>query len=136
MSLVAYNKETGEPVPIGSEVVDFRGDKAILVGIERVNEMRYGGYRSGKVAVECDSYTYSYYDGVFGLEVRETDREPKNCPLCGCSPVGWVGSSGIYYRCPDCNYSGAPSDSWSGARENWNAGITQEYEAEIEEAEE
>lgn len=34
MTLIAYNTKTGEQVPIGSEIVDFRGKKAILIRSE------------------------------------------------------------------------------------------------------
>lgn len=75
MTLVAYDVKTGEPIPIGSGIIDSRGNVAILVEVVRVNEMRYGGYRSGKVVGNWDGYTRCVYDKVFGLEVRNTDWE-------------------------------------------------------------
>lgn len=76
MTLVAYDVKTGEPVPIGSTVINFRGDEATLTSLARVNEQRYGGYRSGKVIVKnSDGSVWDYYDKVFDLEVRNTDWE-------------------------------------------------------------
>ncbi|MGE4212401.1 MAG: hypothetical protein AB7E75_03440 [Candidatus Methanomethylophilaceae archaeon] len=76
MTLVAYDLKTGKQVPLGSKIVDFRGDEATLVSLDRVNEMRYGGYRSGKVTASwADDKIRSVYDGVFDLEVRDAEWE-------------------------------------------------------------
>ena len=72
----AIHAKTGKPVEIGDEITDFRGDKAILVSLDRVNEMRYGGCRSGKVTGRWyDGMLRSVYDGVFGIIVIETNWE-------------------------------------------------------------
>ena len=74
--LRAIDTETGKPVEIGAEIIDHRGDKAILVSLDRVNEMRYGGCRSGKVTGRWyDGMLRSVYDGVFGITVIETNWE-------------------------------------------------------------
>lgn len=93
MTLIAVNPATGKEVPIGSVVTDFRGDEATLVAIERVNEMRYGGHRSGKVsAVWRNGSRRSMYDSVVGLEVRETEWEdwrwPRTRSRAARSPTG------------------------------------------------
>lgn len=65
---IALNEETGEIVPIGSEITDFRGDKAILVSVDRV---RIPG-KSGKITYRtADGRGRCVYDTVFGLEVVE-----------------------------------------------------------------
>ncbi len=75
MTLVAYDLKTGKQVPLGSKIVDFRGNEATLVSLDRVNEMRYGGYRSGKVTADWGDHIRSVYDGVFDLEVRDAEWE-------------------------------------------------------------
>lgn len=76
MTLVAYNLKTGKQVPLGSKIVDFRGDEATLVSLDRVNEMRYGGHRSGMVTADYwGDGIRSVYDKVFDLEVRDTRWE-------------------------------------------------------------
>jgi hypothetical protein len=75
MTLVAYDLKTGKQVPLGSKIVDFRGDEATLVSLDRVNEMRYGGHRSGMVTADWGDEIRSVYDKVFGLEVRDTRWE-------------------------------------------------------------
>lgn len=65
---IALNEETGEVVPIGSEITDFRGDKAILVSVDRV---RIPG-KSGKITYRtADGRGRCVYDKMFGLEVVE-----------------------------------------------------------------
>lgn len=66
---IALNEETGEVVPIGSEITDFRGDKAILVSVDRV---RIPG-KSGMITYELPDGKPGrcVYDKVFGLEVVE-----------------------------------------------------------------
>lgn len=65
---IALNEETGEVVPIGSEITDFRGDKAILVSVDRV---RIPG-KSGKITYRtADGRGRCVYDRVFGLEAVE-----------------------------------------------------------------
>lgn len=74
--LRAIHAKTGKPVEIGDEIIDHRGDKAILVSLDRVNEMRYGGCRGGKVtARRYDGIRGSVYDGIFGIIVIETNWE-------------------------------------------------------------
>lgn len=82
--LRAIHVKTGKPVEIGDEIVDFRGNKAILVSLDRVNEMRYGGRRSGKITVELVDQkrsdrvfdiTGSVYDKVYDIIVIEIDWE-------------------------------------------------------------
>lgn len=69
----AIDVKTGNEVRIGDTVKDHDGNPATLVDLVRVNEMYYGGHRSGKVAVRWpgDRYTMEYYDGVFDLRVEE-----------------------------------------------------------------
>lgn len=76
VTLKAYKKSTGEEVKIGDTIIDFRGDKAILVAITRVNEFELGGRRSGKVAARwIDRNDYrEVYDKVFDLIVREASE--------------------------------------------------------------
>lgn len=65
---IALNEETGEVVPIGSEITDFRGDKAILVSVDRV---RIPG-KSGKITYRtADGRGRCVYDKMFGLEAVE-----------------------------------------------------------------
>lgn len=45
------------------------------MSLDRVNEMRYGGHRSGMVTADWGDHIRSVYDGVFDLEVRDTRRE-------------------------------------------------------------
>ena len=67
-AFIAVDEKTGEIVPVGSEVTDFRGEKATLVSIDRAR----GPYRSGKITcVYPDGHGWSYYDGVFGIRVEE-----------------------------------------------------------------
>ena len=75
MTLVAYDLKTGKQVPLGSKIVDFRGNEATLMSLDRVNEVRYGGYRSGKVTADWGDHIRSVYDGVFDLEVRDAEWE-------------------------------------------------------------
>jgi hypothetical protein len=76
MTLKAIDKKTGLPVQIGDEIIDFRGDKATLISLDRVNEIRYGGHRSGKVTARWhDGMLRSVYDTVFDLEIRDTYLE-------------------------------------------------------------
>ncbi|MCI2092519.1 MAG: hypothetical protein LKK03_01395 [Candidatus Methanomethylophilus sp.] len=78
MTLYAVNVKTGVTVPVGSEIIDFRGDRATLVSLDRVNECRYGGCRSGKVTAKWQNgHCRSVYDKVFGLEIRDTDLEAR-----------------------------------------------------------
>ena len=72
----AIHAETGKPVELGDKITDFRGDKATLMSLDRVNEMRYGGHRSGKVTARWrDGTLRSVYDSVFGIIVIETEWE-------------------------------------------------------------
>lgn len=75
--LIACNADTMEPVSIGSKVISKRGKEAILVACERCNEFRYGGRRSGKVAVRWpgDTFNMEYYDNVFNLIVIDPELE-------------------------------------------------------------
>lgn len=74
--LRAIHAKTGKPVEIGDEITDFRGKKAILVSVDRVNEMRYGGCRGGKVTGRWyDGILGSVYDGVFDLIVINSEWE-------------------------------------------------------------
>lgn len=76
--LAAYDTNTGREIPIGSIVTDSRGDRARLEYLDRANEFRYGGRRSGKVGVTfTDGNRGEYYDNVFNLEVRDLDLEEK-----------------------------------------------------------
>ncbi len=78
--LKAIDEATGKEVKIGDIVTSFRGERAVLCDITRVNEFHYGGGRSGKVVVKwitndslaIESYddTMEYYDGVFNLRVE------------------------------------------------------------------
>lgn len=69
----AIDLKTGKEVKIGDIVKDSDGEEATLVALCRVNEMYYGGRRSGKVAVRWPDSRYSmeYYDSVFDLRVEE-----------------------------------------------------------------
>ena len=69
----AIDLNTGEEVKIGSHVTSFRGEDAILLDLCRVNEIYYGGRRSGKVFVQWvkDGFKAEYYDNVFNLRVEE-----------------------------------------------------------------
>jgi hypothetical protein len=74
--LRAIHAKTGKPVVLGDKITDFRGDKATLMHLDRVNEMRYGGCRSGKVTARWhDGTLRSVYDGVFDIIVIETNWE-------------------------------------------------------------
>ena len=77
--LFAVDKTTEEPVKLGSIITSFRGERAKLISCERVNELRYGGRRSGKVFVEWidrnPGFKAEYYDNVFNLIVIDTDLE-------------------------------------------------------------
>ena len=74
--LRAIHAKTGKPVVLGDKITDFRGDKATLMHLDRVNEMRYGGCRSGKVTARWhDGMLRSVYDTVFDLEIRDTYLE-------------------------------------------------------------
>lgn len=75
--LVAYDKKTMEPIALGSKVISFRGEEALLLDNERVNEMRYGGRRSGKVYIQWlkDGFKAEYYDDVFGIVVVDPELE-------------------------------------------------------------
>ena len=74
--LRAIHAETGKPVVLGDKITDFRGDKATLMHLDRVNEIRYGGRRSGKVTVRWhDGMLMTVYDKVFDIIVIETDWE-------------------------------------------------------------
>ena len=67
--LRAIDTETGKPVEIGAEITDFRGDKAILVSVDRVRTLG----RSGLITYELPDGKFGrcVYDKVFGLEVVE-----------------------------------------------------------------
>ena len=84
--LRAIHAKTGKPVEIGDEITDFRGDKAILVSLDRVNEQRYGGRRSGKISyrTEDGDFGSEIYDGVFGIIVIETNWENSSEGDCQC----------------------------------------------------
>lgn len=79
MPLQAFNVETGEAVEIGDTVTDFRGDIATLISVDRARQPG----KSGLVSVRWDAYrqpghdagVWDYYDNVFGLEVREVERD-------------------------------------------------------------
>lgn len=73
----AIEKDTGRQIKVGDTITSFRGEKAKLVGLERVNEFRYGGRRSGKVIVEWveDGFKAEYYDDVFNIIVIDTELE-------------------------------------------------------------
>lgn len=75
--LRAIHAKTGKPVEIGDEITDFRGDKAILISLDRVNEQRYGGRRSGKVSYrrEDGRFGSEVYDSVFDLIVINSEWE-------------------------------------------------------------
>ena len=75
--LRAIHAKTGKPVEIGDEITDFRGDKAILVSLDRVNEQRYGGRRSGKISYRRGDGDFGceVYDKVFDIIVIETEWE-------------------------------------------------------------
>jgi len=77
ISLVAYDKTTGEIVEDGAIVTSFRGEKMIFVRATRVNEMRYGGRRSGLIVIrEPDGgFSLEVYDNVCNLEVRSPEME-------------------------------------------------------------
>lgn len=76
-NLVAMDNKTWKPIAIGDEVTSFRGEKATFVGCERRNEFRYGGGKSGKVAVRWpdDMVSMEYYDKVFNITVIDTEAE-------------------------------------------------------------
>ena len=72
--LIARDLKTNQIVNIGDEVISFRGEKATLNALTRVNEMYYGGRRSGKVEVIWkDGFKSEYYDGVFNLRVERVE---------------------------------------------------------------
>lgn len=73
--LVAYDEKTGKVVPVGSVVQDCCGNYAKLLSLDRVNEIRYGGCRSGMVTADWGDYTRCEFDKILNLEVRETDWE-------------------------------------------------------------
>lgn len=73
--LQAIDNRTCQPVEIGDEIIDFRGEKAILVSLDRVNEFRYGGRRSGLLTFNRNGDAQTVYDKVFGISVIETDWE-------------------------------------------------------------
>ena len=74
--LRAIHAKTGKPVEIGDEIIDHRGKKAILVSLDRVNEMRYGGRRSGKISYRRGDGDFGeVYDSVFDIIVIETEWE-------------------------------------------------------------
>ena len=74
--LRAIHAGTGKTVGLGDKITDFRGDKATLMHLDRVNERRYGGCRSGKVTARWhDGTLRSVYDGVFDIIVIETEWE-------------------------------------------------------------
>lgn len=61
--LRAIDTETGKPVEIGAEITDFRGDKAILVSVDRV---RIPG-KSGKITYRtADGRGRCVYDRLRG----------------------------------------------------------------------
>lgn len=76
--LRAIHTKTGEPIEIGDEITDFRGDRAVLLSLDRVNEMRYGGRRSGKITARWGDHVQSVYDGVCDITVIETNWEDKS----------------------------------------------------------
>lgn len=77
--LRVIHTKTGEPIEIGDEITDFRGDRAVLLSLDRVNEMRYGGRRSGKITVKWEDHRPTVvYDSVFDITVIETDWEDKS----------------------------------------------------------
>ena len=76
---MAIDTKTSIPIEDGSVITSFRGEKAKLIACERVNEIRYGGRRSGKVFVEWidknPGFRTEYYDSVFNLTVIDPELE-------------------------------------------------------------
>jgi hypothetical protein len=76
MKLVTYDKKTGKVVEEGTTVTDHRGDAWVFLRATRVNQMRYGGHRSGLVVIgRADGVFCEVYDGVCDLEVRSPELE-------------------------------------------------------------
>ena len=75
--LIAMDNKTWKPIAIGDLVTSFRGEKATFMGCDRVNELRYGGRRSGKVVVQWpgDIHKREYYDNVFDITVIDLECE-------------------------------------------------------------
>ncbi len=75
--LIAYDKATGQPVAEGTVVKDFRGDEVVFIRAIRMNEMRYGGHRSGKILIRSldGSFRREVYDKVCNLEIRNMELE-------------------------------------------------------------
>ena len=77
MKLKAFDKNTGKEVKIGDTIIDFRGDRAILTAITRVNELNYGGHRSGKICAAWENGDRrEVYDKVFNLIVKYVEDSP------------------------------------------------------------
>ena len=75
MKLKAFKADTGEEVKIGDMIIDFRGEKATLTAITRINELYYGGCRSGKIcAVWENGHEREVYDKVFNLIVKGVEE--------------------------------------------------------------
>jgi len=65
MQLRAVLEATGDPVAVGDEVTNFRGDKGILVSLDRARSTG----RSGMVCVDRNGTKFWNYDQVWGLAV-------------------------------------------------------------------
>ena len=76
---MAIDTKTGIPIEDGSVITSFRGEKAKLIACERMNEIRYGGRRSGIVFAEWidgnPGFRAEYYDSVFNLTVIDPELE-------------------------------------------------------------
>lgn len=68
--LRAIQAKTGKPVEIGDEITDFRGDKAILVSVDRVRTLG----RSGLITYKLPDGKSGrcVYDKVYDIIVIET----------------------------------------------------------------
>lgn len=62
--LILVHEKTGQPVTVGEEVTDFRGDKSVVTGGE---PPRHEG-STGRVHVERGSYFPSVFDLVWVKE--------------------------------------------------------------------
>ncbi|MFA6668701.1 MAG: hypothetical protein WCS14_04290 [Candidatus Methanomethylophilaceae archaeon] len=68
-------------------------------------------------------------------ECPEFIEEVKVCPVCDMTPdAETYHLKGFRYRCRGCGDSSELCSTLADAAESWNAGITDEYIAEVKEA--